>query len=88
VPLRDLTALRDWAQTGPPDEVWNFVAAWVSRLTFISYQTPSVPIEELSDRPNYETREAVLAFPASYSEVTVLYRVIYNGSLVDLLLLG
>jgi hypothetical protein len=82
VPLRDTRALRDWATTASPsDEVWERVHLWIVGLDERPWRAPSVPDEDRSDRPNYEVRRAQV----DGTNVTVEFRRIYNGELVDLL---
>jgi hypothetical protein len=82
VPLRDTRALRDWAiASQPADEVWQRVHLWIVGLEHVPWRAPGIPIEERTDRPNYEVRSARI----DGTTVDVEYRRTYNGELVDLL---
>ena len=54
---------------------------WLCDAGTAPWQWPSAPIEQLSDRPNYEVRQAVLADIG----VQLTYLRTYNGEIVDLL---
>ena len=83
VPLRDIDALHDWAtRRDPPYSIWMIVSSWVAGLDSTPWQAPSVPFEELSDRPRYEVRYAEL--PDTGGAV-VFYRRYFDGEIVDLM---
>lgn len=80
--LRDTRALRDWAVAlRPGDDLWHRVHLWIVGLDRSPWRAPSFPVESRSDRPNYEVREARI----DNTDVTVEYRWVYNGDVVDLL---
>jgi hypothetical protein len=85
VPLRDTRALRDWAISGrPSDDDWERVHRWIVGLDASPWRAPSVPVEDRSERPNYEFRVATI----DGTDIVVEYRRIYNGEFVDLLAIG
>jgi hypothetical protein len=81
VSLRDTRALRDWVlATSPSDDIWHRVHLWIVSLDHSPWRYPSYPLEDRSERPNYEVRRAVL----DDAQVVVEYKRIYNGEVVDL----
>ena len=75
--LRDLRAFDAWSAYGQStDAEWNAVRDWVFGLGMKPYQSPSVPVEDLSAQPRFEVREAVV--PNS-GGVHIMYRYFYGG---------
>ena len=59
--LVDTVAFDDWiGRDDPSYRVARPVEAWITGLDRESWQAPSVPIEDLSKRPVYEFRQAVI----------------------------
>lgn len=86
VPLRDTSALEEWARRDDPAySVWRTVSEWVEGLSVAPWQAPSAPFPELSDLPHYEIRTAELA---GVGGVEVFYRREYDGELIDLIWVG
>jgi len=73
VPLRDSDALHEWARRQDPP---------VAGLASKPWLAPSVPFEELSDRPRYEVRYAELPDTGG---VVVFHRRYFDGEIVDLI---
>jgi hypothetical protein len=83
VPLRDIGALNERAtQYDPPFSIWSIVSSWVAALDATPWLAPSVPFEELSDRPRYEVRYAELP---DTNGVAIFYRRYFDGEIVDLM---
>jgi hypothetical protein len=82
----DITALEAWiAASDPHPAVVNVVGRWIARLGAEPWQAPSIPLNELSDQPVDEVRQAVV--PDS-GGVLVVYRQTYADGLVDLIYVG
>jgi hypothetical protein len=83
--LRDVVALQEWATTqDPPFSTWSKVSSWIAGLDSTPWLAPSVPFEELSDRPLYEVRYAELP---DTEGVVVFYRRYFIGEIVDLMVI-
>jgi hypothetical protein len=79
-------ALEKWGlRENPPYSTWQLVSRWTEGLAIAPWQAPSVPFEELSDRPNYEVRIAEI--PDS-GGIEVFYRREFDGEIIDLIWVG
>jgi hypothetical protein len=86
VALGDTAAFESWiADSDPHPAVVNVVGRWIARLGAAPWQAPSIPLNELSEQPIDEVRQAVV--PDS-GGVLVIYRQTYADGAVDLLYVG
>lgn len=84
MPLRDISAYREWVvRSHPSEEACRVVAAFCFQLADEPWAAPSLPFEELSNRPFDEARSATLDVPGG-GKVWVYYRVYFSGGHVDL----
>lgn len=86
-PLRNTSALDVWQRLREPYlEDWNNTCYWVSQLAWEYWKSPSAPFEGdvLSNRPNYEVREADLRLIGI--DAWVLYSYDHQDYWVDLIL--
>ncbi|MEO6627263.1 MAG: hypothetical protein ABIP03_01705 [Aquihabitans sp.] len=60
---------------------------FIAELGDESWRNPSVPIEVLSNQPEYEVRGAALAVERDQRPVDIWYRHIYATDVVDLIAL-
>lgn len=59
--IRDASGFHRWVEAEEPDiEAWSLVREFLVTIGSRPWSAPSVPVEEMSDQPNYEVRTAVL----------------------------
>ena len=84
--LRNTTALEDWwDRDHPPLAQWQTVCLWVYGLYDGYWQAPSVSIEQVSSRPNFEVREAIVP---NGGGVVVLFQYHHVEVWTDLIYVG
>jgi hypothetical protein len=84
VPLRDLDEFRRWIEREAPSIAAQRVARhFLAEVGDEPWRSPSVPIADLSDQPEYEVRVAELAVKGEEHPVRVWYRQIYATGEVD-----
>lgn len=85
MPLRDIEEYRLWVEReSPPLEVQRVVRHFLADVGDEAWRTPSVPIAELSQQPEYEVRAATLAV-SDRSAVQLWYRHFYATDVVDII---
>jgi hypothetical protein len=84
VPLRDLDEFRRWIQRESPSIGAQRVARhFLAEIGDEPWRSPSVPIADLSDQPEYEVRVAALGVEGEEHPVRVWYRHFYATGEVD-----
>ncbi len=59
--IRDASGFHRWVESESPDrEMWSAVREFLVLIGSRPWAAPSVPVEEMSDQPNYEVRTAVI----------------------------
>ncbi len=85
MPLRNIEQDHAWVgREGPTADVQRVVRHFLAEIGDEAWRTPSVPIAELSQQPEYEVRSATL-IAADASTVQVWYRHFYADDAVDVL---
>lgn len=85
MPLRDVGEYQRWVEREAPSPAAQRVARhFIAELGDEAWRHPSVPIEALSNQPEFEVREAALAAEGEERPVTIWYRHIYATDVVDL----
>lgn len=85
MPLRDTGAHGEWVAREQPSRTARLaVAEFLVRLGAAPWAAPSVPHEDLCERPVYEVRSVYVAVPGEPA-VWVLYRHTFDGTVVDLI---
>ncbi len=98
MPLGNLAPFEEWVERRQPFlPVRRRVQTWIARLAVESWQSPSLPVEIESHRPDYEVRSALLCYEQPGDEnkdaeecIRIRYRVTYaedddETDLVDLI---
>ncbi len=84
MPLRDIEEYRRWIDRESPSVAAQRVARhFLAEIGTEAWRSPSVPIEMLSNQPEYEVREAALAV-AEERPVRIWYRHTYATGAVDI----
>jgi hypothetical protein len=85
--LRDVARYHAWLDREQPSADAQRVAAqFLIELTDRPYTAPSIPVEELSGRPEFEVREVALRVPGGVEpEVWILYRLTLANGAVDVI---
>ncbi|MEJ7796711.1 MAG: hypothetical protein WKF50_14240 [Nocardioides sp.] len=59
--LRDAGGFYRWVETESPSaEAWSVVRTFLARVGDRPWAAPSVPVEEMSNQPDYEVRTAII----------------------------
>ena len=83
--LRDVARYHAWLDREQPSADAQRVAAqFLIELTDRPYTAPSIPVEALSGRPEYEVREVALPVRGE-TDVWILYRLTFVNSAVDVI---
>ena len=84
MPLRDLDEFRRWIERESPSIAAQRVARhFLAEIGDEPWRSPSVPIADLSDQPEYEVRVAELGVEGEEHPVRVWYRHLYATGEVD-----
>lgn len=59
--LRDASGFYRWIESESPSiEAWSIVRTFLAHVGTRPWVAPSVPVEEMSNQPDYEVRTAIL----------------------------
>ncbi len=59
--LRDASGFYRWIESESPSiEAWSIVRTFLTHVGTRPWVAPSVPVEEMSNQPDYEVRTAIL----------------------------
>lgn len=86
MPLRDIGEYRRWIERESPSPAAQRVArSFLAEIGGEPWRVPSVPVDVLSNQPEYEVREAVLLVEDKEALVQVWYRHFYASGAVDVI---
>jgi hypothetical protein len=86
VPLRDISEYHAWVERESPSAAARRVCrSFLAEVGDESWRAPSVPIEALSNQPEFEVREAGLEVDSEQGLVRVWYRHFYATDAVDVI---
>lgn len=86
MPLRDVAEYQRWVERESPSLGAQRVARhFVAEVGDEPWHHPSVPIEALSNQPEFEVREVALVVEGEGRPVNIWYRHIYATDVVDLI---
>lgn len=86
MPLHDVEEYYRWIERESPSVVAQRVARhFLAEIGDEAWRSPSVPIEVLSNQPEYEVREAALAVGGEERPVQIWYRHTYVTDAVDVI---
>jgi hypothetical protein len=84
VPLRDIGELHSWIERESPSVAAQQVARhFLAEIGDEPWRSPSVPIDALSNQPEYEVREVALSVEGDRRPVQIWYRHFYATDAVD-----
>ncbi len=84
MPLRDVSGFHRWVERQSPNNSAQSVArSFLAEVGDRPWQAPSVPVEEMSNRPTYEMRTAILALEDG-REIQAWWRHHYATGEVDI----
>jgi hypothetical protein len=85
VTLGDVSPYAEWVARDRPSRACRLaVAEFLIEIAERYWAAPSAPIEDLSERPVYEAREALLSIPGE-GVAQVFYRYTFPNDMVDLI---
>lgn len=86
MPLRDVSEYQRWVEREAPSaEAQRVARHFIAELGDAPWRHPSVPIDVLSNQPEFEVREASLAVEGEERPVNIWYRHIYATDVVDVI---
>ena len=86
MPLRDIEELRRWIERESPSAVaQRAVRHFLAEVGDEAWRSPSVPVEVLSNQPEYEVRQAALQVEGEDRPVQIWYRHTYTTDVVDVI---
>ncbi len=86
MPLRDVEEFHRWILRESPSAAAQRVARYfIAEVGDEPWRSPSVPIAELSNQPEYEVRAAALEVEGEDLPVRVWYRHFYATEAVDVI---
>jgi hypothetical protein len=86
VPLRDVGEFHAWIERESPSAAAQRTArSFLAEIGDEAWRAPSVPIEVLSNQPEYEVREAGLEVDGEHRLVRIWYRHFYATDAVDVI---
>lgn len=86
MPLRDLREFQHWTERESPSVAAQRVARYfLAEVGDEAWRSPSVPVEVLSNQPEYEVREAALQVDGEDRPVRIWYRHTYATGVVDVI---
>ena len=84
MPLRDIGELHRWIERESPSVAAQQVARhFFAEIGDEPWRSPSVPIDALSNQPEYEVREVALSVEGDPRPVQIWYRHFYATDAVD-----
>lgn len=84
--LRDIEEYRRWVERESPSAAAQRGARhFLAEIGDQAWRSPSVPIADLSDQPEYEVRQASLDVEGEERPVRVWYRHLYATGAVDVI---
>jgi hypothetical protein len=85
VPLRDIDEFHRWVERESPSLAAQRVARnFLAEVGDEAWRSPSVPVEVLSNQPEYEVREAALHVEGEDRPVQIWYQHIYATDTVNI----
>ncbi len=86
MPLRDVAPLHRWVERESPSaEAQRKARHFLAEVGDESWRSPSIPLAELSDQPEFEVRRAELVVPGEERPVRIWYRHFYANDVVDVI---
>ena len=86
MPLRDSDELHRWIERESPSAVAQRVERYfLAEIGDEAWRSPSVPVEILSNQPQYEVRQVALQVWGEERPVQVRYRHSYTTDAVDVI---
>jgi hypothetical protein len=86
VPLRDVEEFRRWIERESPSVAAQRMARhFLAEVGDEAWRSPSVPVEVLSNQPEYEVREVALHVEGEDRPVQIWYRHIYATDAVEVI---
>ncbi len=86
MPLRDVEEFHRWIERESPSVAAQRVARhFLAEVGDEAWRSPSVPVEALSNQPEYEVREVALPVEGDDRPVRLWYRHIYATDAVDVI---
>lgn len=86
MPLGDIEELHRWIERESPSVVAQRVARhFLAEIGDEAWRSPSVPVDALSNQPEYEVREVALSVEGEDRPVQVWYRHSYATNAVDVI---
>lgn len=86
MPLRDVEELHRWIKRESPSVAAQRVARhFLAEIGDEAWRSPSVPVDVLSNQPEYEVREVALQVEGEDRPVRIWYRHIYATDAVDVI---
>ena len=86
MPLRNVEEFHRWIERESPSQAAQRVARrFIVELGVESWRHPSVPVDVLSNQPEFEVREAALAVEGEPEAVNIWYRHIYVTDAIDII---
>jgi hypothetical protein len=86
VPLGHVEEFHRWVERESPSAAAQRVARhFLAEIGDEAWRSPSVPIEVLSNQPEYEVREVALPVAREDRSVRIWYRHIYATDTVDII---
>ena len=71
--LRDVAAFHAWVERESPSRLaWSVARSFIAEIGDEPWRSPSIPLAELSNQPEYDVREAALEVPGE-ADVRVYY---------------
>lgn len=86
MPLRDLREFQHWIERESPSlAAQRVVRYFLAEIGDEAWRSPSVPVEALSNQPEYEVREVALRVDGENRPVRIWYRHFYATAAVDVI---
>ena len=86
MPLRDVEEFSRWIELESPSVAAQRVARhFLAEIGDEAWRSPSVPVDALSNQPEYEVREVALQIEGEDRPVRIWYRHIYATDAVDVI---
>ena len=86
MPLRDVEEFSRWIALESPSVAAQRVARhFLAEIGDVAWRSPSVPVDALSNQPEFEVREVALQIEGEGRPVRIWYRHIYATDVVDVI---
>jgi hypothetical protein len=86
VPLRDVEEFGRWIEREAPSIAAQRAARhFLAEIGDEAWRSPSIPVETLSNQPEYEVRVAALGVEGEDLPVQIWYRHVYATAAVDVI---